>query len=58
MVLLILQIKIGSKRAEPSEAIMNMTVIPCLDFLPPFVFFSFFIKAFSGKVLKNKSKHV
>ena len=48
-----LQIKLGTKKKEPSEATLNITVIRYLDFLPPLVFFPFSIKPFTGKVLKN-----
>ena len=47
------QMTVGSKPKEPSEATMNITVIHCLHFLPPKVFFSFSIKPFYGKPLKN-----
>ena len=43
----------GSKTKELSEATMNITVIRCLDFLPPLVFVPFYVKTFCGKALKN-----
>ena len=50
-----LQMTGGSKMKELLEATMNITVIRCLVFLSPLVFFPFSIKTFTGKALKNPS---
>ena len=48
-----LQMTVGSKTKEPSEATINITVIRCFNFLPPLPFFMFSARLFSDKILKN-----
>ena len=52
-----LQMTVGSKTKEPSEATINITVIRCFDFLPPLLFFVFAARPFSGKALKKVQAH-